>query len=55
MKNSIPVGQFLRLKRICSGDVDCNKEAIEMASRFEERGYPKSAICRAFKIAEKVP
>lgn len=48
---SIPVGQFLRLKRLCSKDVDFKQEAIHMASRFEARRYPKSVINRAFNIA----
>lgn len=37
---NIPVGQFFRLKRLCSLDVDFKQEALHMASRFEKRGTP---------------
>lgn len=48
----IPVGQFPRVRRICSKDSDFIKEAEDMTIRFVDRGYPKSTISRAFKIAE---
>lgn len=53
--NRIPVGQFLRLKCLCSRDSDFKREAIHMSSRFEDRGYPKSVINRALSIADKMP
>ncbi|CAJ0943145.1 unnamed protein product [Ranitomeya imitator] len=39
MIRSIPVGQFLRLRRICSSDCDFEKRADELRGRFRERGY----------------
>lgn len=53
--NSIPVDLFLRLKRVCSRNSDFKREATLMSSRFEDRGYSKSVINRALKIANKVP
>lgn len=52
---SIPVGQFLRLKRLCTRQIDFEQEAIHMSARFEARGYPRSAINRALSIANKTP
>ena len=36
-KNSIPYSQFLRLRRICSGDNDFENKSIEMASFFPKQ------------------
>lgn len=43
----IPLAQFLRLKRICSDDLQFNKEAV-----FPDRGYPKWMRNRAYNIAK---
>lgn len=51
----VPFGQFLRLKRLCSTPDDFNREAMDMAHRFEDRGYPVKVINRAFHAAEKIP
>lgn len=53
--SGIPVGQFLRLKRICSEEVDYRWEALNMFWHFEDRGYPKSVLDRAMGIADKTP
>lgn len=44
---SIPVGQFLRIHCIC--DTECNFEdqAVQLKSRFQQRGYRKKAYNRA--------
>lgn len=39
LRNIIPVGQFLRIKRNCTKTSDYRKESIELYARFRERGY----------------
>lgn len=51
----VPVGQFLRLKRLCSEDVDFPKEAEDMAHRFSDRGYPEKVLNRVFCVASEIP
>ena len=43
-KKAIPYSQFLRLQRICSDDDVYVAKAKEMASFFENRGYPRSVV-----------
>nr|XP_033815550.1 uncharacterized protein LOC117367239 [Geotrypetes seraphini] len=52
LRNGIPVGQFLRLRRICSNDEDFNKQAMELYDKFKDRGYPGKVIRRAWKRAK---
>ncbi|XP_073425439.1 uncharacterized protein [Dendrobates tinctorius] len=49
--NSIPIGQFLRLRRICSSDKDFESQAQDLSDRFLERGYSRRAIKRAHNRA----
>lgn len=44
---SVPYGQFLRLKRICSTSASFGKEATDMTRRFIDRGYPNKLLNRA--------
>lgn len=46
----IPVGQFLRLKRICSNDLQFDKESSALYKRFLDRGYPSWMLNRALNI-----
>ena len=39
VKDSIPYSQFLRLRRLCSGDSDFNSKCDEMSNFFSKRGY----------------
>lgn len=48
--NSILVGQFLRLRRLCSKESDFDLEAVQMSTRFKERGYSRSVINRGLTI-----
>ena len=48
---NIPIGQFLRLRRNCSTDMDFNEKAKEMVARFLERGYPKDLLDEAWARA----
>ncbi|CAJ0919146.1 unnamed protein product [Ranitomeya imitator] len=41
MIRSVPVGQFLRLRRICSSDADFEARADELRQRFVARGYSR--------------
>ncbi|XP_069596109.1 uncharacterized protein [Ranitomeya imitator] len=43
------IGQFLRIKRICSSEESFNEEADALARRFENRGYSKRSIKRKKK------
>ncbi|CAJ0963256.1 unnamed protein product, partial [Ranitomeya imitator] len=45
---AVPVGQFLRLRRICSTDVDFEARAEELKSRFLARGYSRRSVRRAY-------
>ena len=48
----IPYSQFLRVRRICSHDVDFRQNALMLASHFKRRGYPTRLINEALNRAE---
>ena len=48
LKNSIPFGQILRIKRICSEAQEFLQNCKKMLDKFSERGYPKTTIQEAF-------
>ena len=45
--NSIPFSQFLRLRRLCSDDIDFNHQCDLMRSFFLNRNYPTDVVSRA--------
>ncbi|OCT80569.1 hypothetical protein XELAEV_18027381mg [Xenopus laevis] len=47
----IPVGQYLRIKRICSNPEDFKSEAKKLYERFRERGYSHNSLKKAYKRA----
>ncbi|CAJ0927082.1 unnamed protein product [Ranitomeya imitator] len=49
----IPVGQFLRAKRICTNPEDFNSQSADLSRRFLERGYSKRNIKRGYQRALK--
>ncbi|XP_071994082.1 uncharacterized protein [Engystomops pustulosus] len=51
----IPVGQFLRLKRICSDELSFEQQAADLKIRFRERGYSRKNIERAYRRAKFTP
>lgn len=51
LKNGIPVGQFLHIKRNCTDADDFRRESQDMYVRFCERGYLHRQIKRAKKKA----
>ncbi|CAJ0955519.1 unnamed protein product [Ranitomeya imitator] len=48
----IPIGQFLRVKRICSNDILFEKQCEELTRRFEDRGYSRRMIRRGYRRAK---
>ena len=53
-KKGIPLGQFLRLRRICSHDEAFLKHSITKARHLLRRKYPKEIITQAFEKAWRV-
>ncbi|CAJ0936759.1 unnamed protein product [Ranitomeya imitator] len=51
----IPVGQFLRVRRICSRDEDFNTQAEDLTTRFLQRGYKEKTIRRGLVRAQRTP
>lgn len=49
---NMPVGQFLRVRKICSRDDFFEHRAQELGERFRERGYPPDCIQRAYNRAK---
>ncbi|CAJ0935514.1 unnamed protein product [Ranitomeya imitator] len=47
LKSSIPIGQFLRARRICSDDTAFHVQARDLRQRFKNRGYPNQDISPA--------
>ncbi|OCT98332.1 hypothetical protein XELAEV_18010563mg [Xenopus laevis] len=47
----IPVGQYLRIKRICSNPEEFKSEAKKLYERFRERGYSHNSLKKAYKRA----
>ena len=52
-KDSVPYSQFLRLRRLCSGDLDFNSKCDEMSNFFSERGYPANILFKALNRVQK--
>ena len=48
----IPYSQFLRVRRICSNIIDFRQHALNLASHFIRRGYPKHLVKTALIRAE---
>ncbi|XP_069804728.1 uncharacterized protein [Dendropsophus ebraccatus] len=53
--NAIPVGQYLRIKRICSSSEDFEKQAKELKERFLNRGYSRRSLKWAYVRARNTP
>ncbi|CAJ0961192.1 unnamed protein product [Ranitomeya imitator] len=51
MIQSVPTGQFLRLRRLCSSDVEFIKQADDLKLRLKERGFSNRMIKKAFNRA----
>ncbi|OCT68769.1 hypothetical protein XELAEV_18040060mg [Xenopus laevis] len=44
LRDSLPLTQYTRLKRIVSNEKDFDKQAMEMTSRFIDRGYHRDVL-----------
>ena len=53
-KDSIPYGQFLRVRRICSHDTDFDRHIIQLTAHFLSRGYPMKLLEEAAKLTKKI-
>ncbi|KAJ1104669.1 hypothetical protein NDU88_002079, partial [Pleurodeles waltl] len=51
LRENLPVGQFLRLRRNCSNLSDYNKHANNLSTKLQERDYPAYLVRRAYKRA----
>lgn len=51
LHRSIPFSHYLRLRRICSNDLDFKTEAGALQDRLLQRGYPCSLLKKAYKRA----
>ena len=52
VKNSIPFSQFLRLRRLCSYELDFSNKSEEVLQFFKNRGYPDSVVKTAQERAQ---
>ncbi|XP_069601617.1 uncharacterized protein [Ranitomeya imitator] len=53
LKNGIPKGQFLRLKRNCSKEAEFVQQSRDLSERFKRRGYPQKSISKAYQYARQ--
>ncbi|CAJ0968092.1 unnamed protein product [Ranitomeya imitator] len=53
LRNSIPKGQFLRVKRNCSAKEDFLAESRKLTERFRDRGYPHRVVAQAFQHSQR--
>ena len=54
VKNSIPLSQFLRLRRLCSDDSDFAYKSEEMCHFFKNHGHPDSVVNTAQHRAQQI-
>ena len=54
VKNAFPFSQFLRLRRLCSGDIDFNDKYEEMCQFLKKRGYADSAVTTGKHRAQQI-
>ncbi|XP_073399270.1 uncharacterized protein [Dendrobates tinctorius] len=52
---AIPVGQFLRMRRICSTDDRFERQAHDLTNRFLNRGYSRRCIKAGYNRARYTP
>ena len=52
VKKSISFSQFLRLRRLCSDELDFSNKSEEMLQFFKNRGYPDSVVKTAQERAQ---
>uniref|UniRef100_A0A8C5W8X4 Reverse transcriptase domain-containing protein n=1 Tax=Leptobrachium leishanense TaxID=445787 RepID=A0A8C5W8X4_9ANUR len=52
LRLGIPYGQYLRLKRICSSEIEYEKQAKTLRKNFKEKGYPNRVLKQAYQKAK---
>ncbi|XP_069815763.1 uncharacterized protein [Dendropsophus ebraccatus] len=52
LRNGIPTGQFLRIRRNCTDLQTFELEARNLTERLRTRGYPKKVISKAYQRAK---
>ncbi|KAJ1165186.1 hypothetical protein NDU88_005615 [Pleurodeles waltl] len=55
LKENLPVGQFLRLRRNCTEIMDYKRHAQQLTNKLRARGYPDHLLRRADKRARVSP
>ena len=53
IKESIIYSQGLRIKRLCSSDIECNKNLDSCQTWFMSRGYPSELVKRQLKSVKE--
>ncbi|KAJ1150516.1 hypothetical protein NDU88_003307 [Pleurodeles waltl] len=51
LKDNLPVGQFLRLRRNCSSEADYRKHADKLATKLQTKNYPTHLVNKVRKRA----
>lgn len=51
---SIPYSQTLRIRRICSEDIDANKHLDDLQNHLDKRGYQKDMVTSAINLGKSV-
>ncbi|CAJ0934826.1 unnamed protein product [Ranitomeya imitator] len=49
---AIPIGQFLRARRICASDSSFERQAVDLGERFRQRGYSRRTVKRGYLRAK---
>lgn len=55
LKESLPISQFYRLRRVCSSTDDFITKSTEMKAKFAQRGYSLECLEKAFTLALNKP
>ncbi|KAM4033170.1 uncharacterized protein ACNLHF_020169 isoform 1-T3 [Anomaloglossus baeobatrachus] len=53
--NSIPTGQFLRARRVCSSDSSFENQSFDLRRRFRARHYSSQSIQKGYERAKRTP
>ncbi|XP_075208070.1 uncharacterized protein LOC142312966 [Anomaloglossus baeobatrachus] len=51
---NIPLNQYKRIRRNCTQDIDFNEQVEVLRQRFEDKGYPKPLIRRAYQESSRL-
>lgn len=54
LKNNVPYGQFLKMRRNCSKEIDYKRESMILNHQLRDREYPESVINTAWRWAQNI-